>query len=98
MYAEYSAKTVAEGAISYYINNYVSSRLSRFAIGVIGSVLYDPRDPAHVTRSSSTVCRQDGTAILQGAFLVILRKVCSTSSPFLYYHLNVTMDLIREYL
>jgi len=42
---------VADGAVSYYLDRFVVSRLVRYTYGTPASIGYDPSDPEHRTRS-----------------------------------------------
>ena len=46
------SKAVAVGAISYYLDRCVVSRLLRYTYGTEASIDYDPLDPEHRRRSS----------------------------------------------
>ena len=45
-------KAVAVGAISYYLDHFVVSRILRCTYGTEASIDYDPSDPEHRRRSS----------------------------------------------
>jgi len=45
------SKAVADGAISYYLDKFVVSRIVRYTYGTPASIRYDPSDPEHRGRS-----------------------------------------------
>ena len=45
------SKAVADGAVSYYLDKFVVSRLVRYTYGTPASTRYDPSDPEHRMRS-----------------------------------------------
>ena len=42
---------MADGAVSYYLDKFVASRLVRYTYGTPASIMYDPSDPEHRGRS-----------------------------------------------
>lgn len=42
---------MADGAVSYYLDQFVVSRLVRYTYGTEASIAYDPSDPEHRRRS-----------------------------------------------
>ncbi|KAI0941758.1 hypothetical protein AcW1_003559 [Taiwanofungus camphoratus] len=75
-------KAVAEGAISFYLDSFVSVRVARITYGCECMVLYGGTNPEHFVRRESIVTRPSGRRVLPDAFTVILPKVSLTSSPF----------------
>jgi len=69
-------KAVADGAISFYLDHFVSVRVSRFAYGIKCSTTYHSEDPEHRSRSKRIVYGLDGVQRLPGSFSIILPKVC----------------------
>jgi len=65
-------KAVADGAISYYIDHYVTVRVARFTYGAVCFVEYDKTDPQHLIRPVFT--RLSGKRVVRGCFSVILSK------------------------
>lgn len=68
-------KAVADGAISFYLDHYVSVRISRITYGIEFHTAYNPSDPEHVCRSATKYISADGKTLVQNAFDVILPKV-----------------------
>ena len=74
-------KAVAQGAIAYFLDGIVRSRMSRHKYGIRMSVRYDPYDYEHAERASKAVFMADGIKRLPDAFSTILNEVSSVSSP-----------------
>jgi len=66
-------KAVAFGAISYYLNRFVTGRLARYTYGAIACVDFDRSDPEHRRRSKKKKMGVAGEFILE-AFSPILIK------------------------
>lgn len=73
-------KAVADGAVSFYLDHSVKTRVSKFFYGTDCSALYREEDPDHKSRSHLTFSGVDGRKKLDQAFSTILPKV----SSFLY--------------
>ncbi|KAF6743411.1 hypothetical protein DFP72DRAFT_933565 [Ephemerocybe angulata] len=67
-------KAVADGAISFYLDHRVGSRMSRFTFGVNCHVPYNPSDEDHRVRSITSWLSPSGARRLPGYFSVILPK------------------------
>ncbi|KAH6897986.1 hypothetical protein BKA70DRAFT_1159601 [Coprinopsis sp. MPI-PUGE-AT-0042] len=67
-------KAVADGALSYYLDHRVVSRVSRFTYGVNCHVPYNPQDEEHQIRSIASWFSPSGNRRLPGFFSVILPK------------------------
>ncbi|TFK20828.1 hypothetical protein FA15DRAFT_707733 [Coprinopsis marcescibilis] len=67
-------KAVADGALSYYLDHRVGSRVSRFTYGVNCHVPYNPHDEEHQLRSITSWFSPSGNRRLPGFFSVILPK------------------------
>ena len=68
-------KAVAEGAISYYIDHLVSSRVSRFTFGIEVTRPFDSTNEEHLKRLSQAYAAPSGHLRLQGIFSEVLGKV-----------------------
>ncbi|EFI28055.1 hypothetical protein CC1G_14081 [Coprinopsis cinerea okayama7 len=66
---------IADGALSFYLDHRVVSRVSRFTYGVNCHVPYNPRDEEHQIRSITSWFSASGNRRLPGFFSVILPKV-----------------------
>lgn len=53
-------KAVSDGAMSFYLDHYVRSRVSKVTYGSIANVLYKDHDPEHTKRSSLRYTQADG--------------------------------------
>ncbi|KDR70823.1 hypothetical protein GALMADRAFT_254436 [Galerina marginata CBS 339.88] len=67
-------KAVSDGAISFYLNHFVRTRISKFTYGVFCSVLFNPNNPDHRNRSSNSFHSVSGNRRIGGRFDVILPK------------------------
>jgi hypothetical protein len=75
LYPFISNKAVADGAVSFYIDHFVSARLSRFAYGVEILHKYDICNPEHKRRKNMTYMTCEGYLALRGIFNVIVPQV-----------------------
>lgn len=73
MTAFFSSKAVADGAISYYIDHFVQTRVSKLTYGSKGSIDYDSSNLEHRRRSTFTSI--SGIKRIDGVFWVILSGV-----------------------
>jgi hypothetical protein len=82
-------KAVSNGAVSFYLDNAVTSRVSRATYGVEVYYDYDSTDPEHRKRGRLVeVHCATGEPILRGGFSVILPKVC---------HISKSLDYMRSF-
>ena len=72
-------KAVSNGAISFYLDHFVRTRVSKFAYGSFYSVQYDPSDPDHISRSHKVRIGTSGAKAISGSFGIILPKVSCLS-------------------
>ncbi len=70
-----SHKAVAQGAVSFYLSNIVTSRVSQLTYGSPCYRTYRPHHPEHVARSHKLVTRPSGELAVPGGFSTILTKV-----------------------
>jgi hypothetical protein len=75
-------KAVSDGAISFYLDHFVRTRVSKVTYGSYRSFGYDPSDPDHRSRSHNVYTSVSGTERIGGFFDIILPKV-SFLIPFL---------------
>jgi len=71
---EHTNKAVAIGAISYYVDHFVTGRISKFTYGVPCSVLYNATNPEHVRRAHKTYTDGMGDKRISGCFDTMLTK------------------------
>jgi hypothetical protein len=64
---------VADGAISYYIDHFVQTRVSKLTYGTKGGIDYDSSNPEH--RKKPTYTGASGIKRIDGVFWVILSGV-----------------------
>ncbi|KAF8652555.1 hypothetical protein AX16_004338 [Volvariella volvacea WC 439] len=67
-------KAVSDGAISFHLDHYVETRVSKYTYGTNCSTLFDLTDPEHLQRRSSVFRGLDGLPRLSGYFSIILPK------------------------
>ena len=84
-----SNKAASDGAISFYLDHVVTTRVSKFTYGAFGSVLYSNNDPEHQQRFATTYTNLQGTTWVPDRFTVILPKVSRESKRILLSsHMN----------
>jgi hypothetical protein len=66
---------VAEGAVGFFLDHYVSARVARFTYGVYCNNRYDPSNPEHVRRKGKVYNDPSGTKFIPGGFLPHVTKV-----------------------
>ena len=71
----FSNKAVSDGAISFYVDHFVRTRVSKFTYGCMSGKRYDPSNPDHRSRSHSVRTDFDGEERLRNFFTIILPKV-----------------------
>jgi len=71
---EHVNKAVAHGAIYFFINHYVHTRMSRATYGIMCSRDFDKNDPEHLKRSATIFLGADGKWRTPGAFSNVLGK------------------------
>ncbi|KAJ3492910.1 hypothetical protein NLJ89_g11141 [Agrocybe chaxingu] len=67
-------KAVSDGAISFYLNHFVRTRMSRFAFGSFGAVIFDSRNEGHLKRARNKTRYPSGATVLPNHFTMILPK------------------------
>jgi hypothetical protein len=70
---------VSDGALSFYHDRFVRTRISKFTYGAFCAIRFDPADPDHQQRLHNEHRYFDGVRRIKGSFCVILPKVCSIS-------------------
>lgn len=66
---------MAEGAVSFYLEHFVSARVARWTYGAPTWTVYDPENPEHVKRSATKYTRDTGIVALPNSFDPMLKKV-----------------------
>ncbi|KAF6750812.1 hypothetical protein DFP72DRAFT_909388 [Ephemerocybe angulata] len=67
-------KAVSDGAISFYLDHLVRTRVSTLTYGQFCSLKYNPLDPEHRARPASQFTAYSGETRIRGYFDVILAK------------------------
>ncbi|KAK0493239.1 hypothetical protein EDD18DRAFT_1181192 [Armillaria luteobubalina] len=67
-------KAVADGAVSFYIYNIVSARVSKYNYGTRVHTRFNPSDPEHARRKSQIYILPNGEEALAGQYNIILPK------------------------
>ncbi|KAM5545534.1 hypothetical protein V8D89_000572 [Ganoderma adspersum] len=70
----YTNKAVADGAVSFYLDHFVSSRVTKVTYGTEVCVDYHPDDTEHFARRYQKSVRPSGSVRLPNGFSTILRK------------------------
>jgi hypothetical protein len=73
--------------VSFHIDHFVTDRISKFAVGIKCSLIYDPNNPEHVARSAEKYVNAAGEQRLSVFFDVILPKV-DLSAVMIEFTLN----------
>ncbi|KDR69801.1 hypothetical protein GALMADRAFT_145198 [Galerina marginata CBS 339.88] len=67
-------KVVADGAVSFYIDHFVASRVSKLAYGTEVYARFQPQNPDHILRSEKKFQDLTGDIVITGLFSTILPK------------------------
>ncbi|KAF9552644.1 hypothetical protein CPC08DRAFT_646612, partial [Agrocybe pediades] len=70
----YVSKAVSDGAISFYLDHYVNTRVSKVTYGNFCHIPFDANDPEHVQRVSNTFTSVSGNRRITDSFDIILAK------------------------
>ena len=68
-------KAVSDGAISFYLDHFVRTRVSKFTYGTFCRLPYDSNDPDHKSRSDKVITSVSGNKWISESFSIILPKV-----------------------
>lgn len=69
------SKAVAEGGVSFYLENFVSVRAMLLTYGTNITIPYCASDPDHYARRAEIFARPSGRIVLPKAFSIIIQKV-----------------------
>jgi len=69
-----SNKAVSDGAISFYLDHFVRSRIAKVTYGVHKRIMYESSNPEHLERSSKVYKGVDGSLYLYNVFDPLLSK------------------------
>ncbi|KAK7472127.1 hypothetical protein VKT23_000249 [Stygiomarasmius scandens] len=67
-------KAVADGAVSFYLDHFVTCRIARWHYGVRMNKRYDKRDPEHMEREHTAYINVGGMRSIPDGFDIILPK------------------------
>ncbi|KAJ7578246.1 hypothetical protein C8J56DRAFT_969497 [Mycena floridula] len=67
-------KAVADGAVSFYLDHFVTERVSKVTYGTEYDVDYDAGDPEHLARASDSFTCFDGAERIPSGFSILLAK------------------------
>jgi len=67
---------VSDGALSFYHDHFVRSRVSKFTYGRFCCPIFNPADQDHQQRVHNTYTSDSGLVRIKDSFEVILPKVC----------------------
>ena len=70
-----SNKAVAVGAVSYYLDNFVTGRISKFTYGASCDVHYQPSNLEHVRRGHKSYLNAAGDKLIPDYFQTMLLRV-----------------------
>lgn len=70
-----SNKAVSDGAISFYLDHFVRTRVSKVTYGNFCHIPFEPYQPDHQQRVKNTFMSVSGSRRISDAFDVILAKV-----------------------
>ena len=77
-------KAVSDGAISFYLDHFVRTRVSKITYGSFCHIPYNPYDPEHQSRSYNAFIDVSGDRKIGGVFDIILPKVSCVILPQKY--------------
>ena len=75
---------MSDGAVSFYLDHFVRSRIAKVTYGVHMRNDFDSSDPEHLKRISTVYADADGILSVGKGFDIILLKVCCDSANKTY--------------
>jgi hypothetical protein len=75
----FRGKAVAEGAVSFQLDHFVSVRVARTTYGTDCTVQLDMTNLQHIRRSHTILTYPSGNKVVPDAYDVILAKVCQSA-------------------
>jgi hypothetical protein len=88
-------KAVSNGSISFYLDHFVRSRISKITYGVLSEVIYNPQNADHVKRSSICYTSDSGYRRIPAGFDAILPKVLNLTISFALLGQGYRMSFYR---
>ena len=70
-----SNKAVAHGAVSFFLEQFVSARVMKMNYGTQVVFEYDSSDPEHYARRDMTFVRCSGRTMVKNGYSTIIKKV-----------------------
>lgn len=67
-------KAVPEGSVAFYLEHFVSARVTRLAYGTSCVIEYNPQDADHIKRRGKAYMRPSGRMVIPNSFRMILAK------------------------
>ncbi|KAM6502907.1 hypothetical protein JOM56_002884 [Amanita muscaria] len=67
-------KEVADGAVSWYLDRFVSARVAKYSYGVTVEEEFNPENPEHVRREGTVFACANGKFCIPGGFSTMLRR------------------------
>ncbi|KIM35041.1 hypothetical protein M413DRAFT_20826 [Hebeloma cylindrosporum] len=67
-------KAVSDGAVSFYLDHFVRTRISKATYGTVCSITYDPRDKEHQKRAATKFRALSGEMRIPDIFYTVLSK------------------------
>ncbi|KAI0318148.1 hypothetical protein OF83DRAFT_1057355 [Amylostereum chailletii] len=80
----HTGKAVAVGAVSFYIDHFVSTRVARLTYGTTCSRPYQRYDTSHRSRCGKVFQKVNGKPYLPGGFLTTIRQGTQVSETMLF--------------
>ncbi|KAK0471595.1 hypothetical protein IW261DRAFT_1511460 [Armillaria novae-zelandiae] len=91
-------KAVADGAVSFYLDRFVSARVSKCHYGTIMATHYDATKPEHIARREKAYFDAAGDLVLGGQYDIILSKGVQVSEDTEYRHsYNQVRKLLSDF-
>jgi hypothetical protein len=75
-------KAVADGAISFYLDHFVTTRVAKHTYGTPCCTIYDQFDLEHKKRAHKTIISLSGDKVIPEGFASVLSKVHHLPLPF----------------
>jgi hypothetical protein len=75
-------KAVAVGAVSYYVDHFVTGRISRFTYGAPCDIPYEPFNSEHVSRGNKSYFDPLRQQRVPNSFATLLSRVCHASASY----------------
>ena len=68
-------KAASHGAVSFYLDNFVQARVTKFTYGCVLSTIYNENNPDHYKRRRMAVVDREGDKLIPGSFVDFIFKV-----------------------